>query len=613
MRLCDAAGSALLLLSVASSASSWPKCRCLPADPCWSKVDWSALNASVHGRLEASVDVMEPCVDDLDGEICSQALEGSDDEFWLTARPNGYQHTGLFGVWNLTGRISSFAVRAETEADIQATVSFAAANDLRLVVKATGHDWYGRSTAGGSVLLWTHLRKNITWHDSFVPAGSTEAGVPAVTVQSGVQFSDLYPAAQSTPYPGDPLGRRTIVMGGGCDSVGVGGCWLGGCYNVFTKKFGDGAVNLLEAKVVLANGSFVTANKASHPEVFWTLRGGGGGNIAVVTEFTARTHPAPRYTSSSGFYGTARDLAGFKVLLKRVLKGLAETNQWPLEQQCASGSPGWDVAQFTATLGCRHWEGDPNKTAALYQPMLDWCKLPAQQQLGLKCSAHASITWKQSEYRPHSKLWDNASFIPTEWVGNEPWISYHADREISTALVGSLSKYIPMRGCTDDGLAGEIVDGIIKIEAILQNMSNPAGGIHVLDGPTGDKSQSGMPPGAFSQPYGGILTVILLINDVLCCWSRGRRKVQRNRPQPGAVGGAGYVADHAEYTFATAAPAFQQAAEIPLAAAATIRGALPCGPAVVGMRGRRRRGRSQSQGVHGWLERSPACAHRTGI
>jgi hypothetical protein len=53
-------------------------------------------------------------------------------------------------------------VRAETEADFQATVAFAAANDLRLVVKATGHDWYGRSTAAGSLLLWTHLRKNMT-------------------------------------------------------------------------------------------------------------------------------------------------------------------------------------------------------------------------------------------------------------------------------------------------------------------------------------------------------------------------------------------------------------------------------------------------------------------
>ena len=47
-------------------------------------------------------------------------------------------------------------------------------------------------------------------------------------------------------YPGDPYGRQTIVMGGTCDSVGVAGCWLGGCYGAFTKKFGNGAVNLLQ-------------------------------------------------------------------------------------------------------------------------------------------------------------------------------------------------------------------------------------------------------------------------------------------------------------------------------------------------------------------------------
>ena len=70
-------------------------------------------------------------------------------------------------------------------------------------------------------------------------------------------------------------------MGGGCDSVGVGGCWLGGCYNKYTKKFGDGAVNMLQAKVVLANGSLVTTSETSHPDLFWTLRGGGGGNTGA--------------------------------------------------------------------------------------------------------------------------------------------------------------------------------------------------------------------------------------------------------------------------------------------------------------------------------------------
>merc|ERR1719230_2055395 len=103
------------------------RCRCLPPDPCWERIDWAALNASVHGRLEASVDEMAPCIADLNSSVCSAALEGTDDEFWLSAKPNGYQHTGIFGVWNISTRLSSYSVRAQTQQDFQATVAFAAA------------------------------------------------------------------------------------------------------------------------------------------------------------------------------------------------------------------------------------------------------------------------------------------------------------------------------------------------------------------------------------------------------------------------------------------------------------------------------------------------------
>ena len=53
------------------------------------------------------------------------------------------------------------------------------------------------------------------------------------------------------------------MIGGTCDTVGIAGCWLSGCYGAFSKKFGNGALNMLAARVALANGSIVTASECS--------------------------------------------------------------------------------------------------------------------------------------------------------------------------------------------------------------------------------------------------------------------------------------------------------------------------------------------------------------
>ena len=134
--------------------------------------------------------------------------------------------------------------------------------------------------------------------------------MPAVTVQSGVQFNDLYAAAQE---------HGRLVIGGTCDSVGVGGCWLGGCFGTFSKLYGSAASNLLQAKVVLANGSLVIANACTNPDLFWALRGGGGGLGGVVTEFTARTHRPPSFVLLGGHHFTARDREGYQLLLEQLL------------------------------------------------------------------------------------------------------------------------------------------------------------------------------------------------------------------------------------------------------------------------------------------------------
>lgn len=193
-------------------------------------------------------------------------------------------HTGLASSWNISHRLATYAVAAQTEGDIQAGVAFAAKHNLRVVVKGTGHDWLGRSGSHpdyqGSLMIWTHNRKGMEWHDEgFVaqasqsPSPSTvtvtltltltlislqiaitligtmtalwpmqdcasTTSLPAVTLQSGIQFSDLYPVAEA---------RGSFVNAGGCTSVGVGGCTLGGCFGSFSQLMGPSASNLLQA------------------------------------------------------------------------------------------------------------------------------------------------------------------------------------------------------------------------------------------------------------------------------------------------------------------------------------------------------------------------------
>ncbi len=108
----------------------------------------------------------------------------------------------------------------------------------------------------------------------------------------------------------DPV-AKTVVAGGGCTlgdvdhathvfgmatpsgiyaGTGLGGITIGGGFGHFTRKYGLSIDNLLAVDMVLANGSFVTANEDHYPDLFWAIRGGGG-NFGIVTSFTLRLHP----------------------------------------------------------------------------------------------------------------------------------------------------------------------------------------------------------------------------------------------------------------------------------------------------------------------------------
>lgn len=350
---------ALVILSQLCQSSVAVSCRCVPPADCWNSVPWALLNSSVNGGLVVTTDELDACKTNLSSVDCSQALNNTDNEFWVSSQPGGYLHTGQFGLWNISGIFSSYSVIAQSEADFQATVSFAANYNLRLIIKGTGHDWYGRSAAAGSLMLWTHARTNINFNNSWLPKNAAPGTIPipAVTVQTGVQFAQLYAEAEAA-------GR--FVMGGTCDSVGVGGCWMGGCYGTLSRLYGAAASNLLEARVVLANGSLVVANAASEPDLFWAIRGGGAGLGGVVTEFTARTHAPPKFLLLCSVNVNSRDAESFEPMLEQILV----YSNVVLSEPIWSGYMGF--SKYSASMSSKGFEANASSAQAMLQPLLAW-------------------------------------------------------------------------------------------------------------------------------------------------------------------------------------------------------------------------------------------------
>ena len=77
-------------------------------------------------------------------------------------------------------------------------------------------------------------------------------------------------------------------------TVGVAGLVLGGGFGSFSKAYGTAGASLIEAEVVTADGEVRIANACSNPDLFWALKGGGGG-FGVVTRVTLRTHELPEF------------------------------------------------------------------------------------------------------------------------------------------------------------------------------------------------------------------------------------------------------------------------------------------------------------------------------
>ncbi|HET8742455.1 MAG TPA: FAD-binding oxidoreductase [Gaiella sp.] len=173
-------------------------------------------------------------------------------------------------------------VRCETADDVGAAIRFARDHDLRIAVRGGAHNGAGLASVDDGLVIDLTPMKSV----------SVDPSTKTVRVGAGCVWGEVDAATAE---------HNLAVPTGIISSTGVAGLTLGGGHGYLARRHGLTVDNLLSARLVLADGSQVTASADEHPDLFWAIRGGGG-NFGVATEFTFRAHPLETIVGGPTFW-----------------------------------------------------------------------------------------------------------------------------------------------------------------------------------------------------------------------------------------------------------------------------------------------------------------------
>ncbi|KAI5309824.1 hypothetical protein KEM55_002327 [Ascosphaera atra] len=290
--------SSILLLAGAQTV--FANCKCTPKDPCWpSPSKWNALNATVHGKLVRNEPLAKPCYQGpgYDAEQCQNVAANWTENQWIAESPIGYSYPLVVNCPPINATIPSYptcqlgndpvySIKATNAADVANGIKFAKDNNVRLVIKNTGHDISFKSQGYGSFSIWIWtVRDGMQFHEKYASNTSCKSNWTgsAITIGGGYVWREIYDFATK---------HNSVVVGGGDPTVGsIGGFLQGAGHGSLSHQFGLATDQVLEYKVVLADGKVVTANECQYTDLFTALRGGGGSTYGVVLSATVKAFP----------------------------------------------------------------------------------------------------------------------------------------------------------------------------------------------------------------------------------------------------------------------------------------------------------------------------------
>ncbi|PVH75376.1 FAD binding domain protein [Cadophora sp. DSE1049] len=260
-------------------SSSWP-----------SLSEWNNLNNSIGNSLLSTIPVASACWDDnpFNSSIsCSTVETNWTSSIFHAAFPesigtpvfanNSCLPTGSTGYLESQGcrlgGLPSYIVNATTASDVAIAMKWAADRNLRIVVKGTGHDLAGRSSGAFGLSIWTRNFKDIKRHSAW-------------NVPSSNKTEDVF-------IFGSAMAQGRLVTTGQDPSVGPGGYIQNGGHGPLSSTYGLGSQQVLQVTVATTTGEVLVANDAQNKDLFWAIRGGGGGQFGVVTEYVIKHFPQP--------------------------------------------------------------------------------------------------------------------------------------------------------------------------------------------------------------------------------------------------------------------------------------------------------------------------------